>query len=424
MERNKRMIGVFLIGMIAACICMGCGNEPEEPVEQPSTQASVVSMESTPVIHYTVPQVVPNIFVNQVGYSPESEKEIPLRGKELPKEFTMIDAATGEEVFRGNIGTLTYNEEMNIYTGLANVSDFTKEGTYYLKCDKIGYSLSFNIEDDIYKQMLSEVYQKMMESCREDTAALSDVMTLLTAYEWYPGVFPDEDGDEIPDAMSTIADWIRRREQAERDEKHETLYVAVLAKFSYLYQKYDWQYATECLQHASAVFAKNQPHLGQDADNFYALTELYRATGLHTYRTQIKDYKSFFEGNSSYLGETSYMYGAMTYLVTRQRVDVDLCRTFMEDIMDRGEEVSNRYEEMLSPIAAKNNGIKDLMERVSILICCNYVLNNYEYTHIIEEFQHYFCGRNSESKCFFPEEGNIGGYLLLLTQLVATEDMR
>ena len=155
---------------------------------------------------------------------------------------------------------------------------------------------------------------------------------------------------------------------------HETLYVAALAKFSYLYQKYDLQYATECLQHASAVFSKMQTPMGKDADYFYALTELYRATGLHTYRNQIQDYASYFQGNSSYLGETSYLYAAMTYLVTRQQVDVELCNTFMSDIMDRGEEVSNLYEDMIHPITAKNNGVDDLMNRAQELFCCNYVL--------------------------------------------------
>jgi len=41
-----------------------------------------------------------------------------------------------------------------------------------------------------------------------------------------------------------------------------------LAKFSYLYQKYDKKYATSCLQRASAIFDKTQNTLGQDAESF------------------------------------------------------------------------------------------------------------------------------------------------------------
>lgn len=90
-------------------------------------------------------------------------------------------------------------------------------------------------------------------------------------------------------------------------------YVAVMAKFSYLYQKYDVQYATQCLQHASSVYTKLMSTSGRDAEKFMALTELYRAAGLYTYRNQILEYKDFFEDNTSYLEETAYLYGSMTY---------------------------------------------------------------------------------------------------------------
>ena len=34
-----------------------------------------------------------------------------------------------------------------------------------------------------------------------------------------------------------------------------------------------------------------------------------------------REYKDFFEDNTSYLEETAYLYGSMTYLATRQPVD-------------------------------------------------------------------------------------------------------
>ena len=56
----------------------------------------------------------------------------------------------------------------------------------------------------------------------------------------------------------------------------------------------------------------------------------------------ILEYKDFFEDNTSYLEETAYLYGSMTYLATRQPVDVDLCTVFMESIRNRGEELAKR----------------------------------------------------------------------------------
>lgn len=422
MKRFQVICGCFLFILLAG-FCIGCGDS-QQTVEGQSTYVGAASMESTPVINYIVPQTHPNILINQKGYSVSCEKEAAVKGKALPSLFQVVDANTKEVVYSGTFEKVTFNEELKLYTGVAVFSDFTQEGTYYLECDKIGRSFTFEIKEDLFQQHFLEVYEVMLKNCQEQTIEITDITAMLTAYEWYPEAFPDEDGNQIPDVMEAVADWIAAYEKAEADEDHETIYVAALAKFSYLYQKFDLQYATECLQHASAVFSKMQASLGRGADNFYALTELYRATGLSTYRNQIQDYASFFQGNTSYLGESSYLYGAMTYLVTRQRVDVDLCNTFMGDIMDRGEEVSNLYEDMIHPTTAKNNGVADLLTRAQELCCCNFVLNNYEYTHIIEEFLDYLMGRNLESICFYPGEQAQSSYLLLFSQLVATMDKR
>ena len=125
-----------------------------------------------------------------------------------------------------------------------------------------------------------------------------------------------------------------------------------------------------------------------------------------------------------FLEEISYLYGAMTYMATRQTVDVQLCNTFMDTLMNRGEEISKNYTKMIHPLTGKNNGADDLLKRVRELFCCNYILNNYQYTGIMEEFLHYLMGENVESICFYPEEGEKSGYLFLLAQLTTTAEKR
>lgn len=422
MKRIWVMRMCFLLILLAVG-CIGCG-ETAQTEEESNPYAGAVSMESTPVINYIVPQLSPNILINQKGYSVGCEKEASVTGKSIPASYQVVDAETEEIIYSKTFEKVIFNEELKLYTGVAVFSDLNQEGSYYLECDKLGRSYTFEIKKDLYSVLLQEIYEEMLQACREQTITTRDITVLLTAYEWYPEVFPDEDANEIPDVMEAVASWIAACEKKETEDEHETIYVAALAKFSYLYQKYDMQYATECLQHASVVFSKMQASLGRSADNFYALTEIYRATGLYTYRNQILNYASFFQGNTSYLGEASYLYGAMTYLVTRQRVDVSLCNIFMGDIMDRGEEVSNLYEDMIHPVTAKNNGVEDLLARAQELFCCNYVLNNYQYTHIIEEFLDYLMGRNREAVCFYPGEQTQSGYLLLLSQLTATMNRR
>lgn len=422
MKHLRIICGCFLVILFTGS-CIGCGNT-SQPVDSQSTYVEVVNMESTPVIDYAVPQSLPNIMVNHKGYFSGSEKEAVIKGEELPSLFQVLDADTEEVVFSGSIEGVTFNEELNLYTGVAVFSGITKEGNYYLECDKVGKSYTFTIKKDAFQQYFSEVYETMLKGCKEQNIEMKDVRMLLTAYEWYPTAFPDEDNNQMPDVLEVLAGWVAVREQSQPDKEHDTLFLALLAKFGYLYQGFDAQYATECIQHASEMFSKLQGDLTKEPDYFYALTELYRATGLHTYRNQIVEYASFFQEKSNYIEEPSYLYGAMTYMVTRQRVDIDLCNTFMGDIMDGGEEVSKRYEGMIHPITAKNNGEEELLTEVQKVCCCNYVLNNYEYTHIIEEFLDYLMGKNIEAVCFYPGEEPQSSYLLLLSQLVATLDKR
>ena len=73
-----------------------------------------------------------------------------------------------------------------------------------------------------------------------------EILTLLEACEWYSEVFTDDNGNEIPDMLEYIADWLEKTVKETEDSEPDTMtYVAVLKKFSYLYQKYDVQYATQ-----------------------------------------------------------------------------------------------------------------------------------------------------------------------------------
>lgn len=394
----------------------GCGVQAEQE-ESGNPYLAIEGMESTPVVDYSVPRTFPNVLVDTRGYMAGCEKRAAVRGHELPDTFRLIDAETEEEVYSGQLEKITYNDELGLYTGIACFDEYITEGTYYLECDLVGQSYRFDIQASMYAELFQEIYGIQMEACRDHSLTIADAMSLLTVYEWYSEVFPDEDGDQIPDVLKALQSWISYMEESEPEAGDDALYAAFLAKFGYNYQKFDQTYATDCLRRASTVFGQVQTTLSRDADAFFALTELYRATGLYTYRNQISDYKSFFQNNGSYLEETSYLYGTMTYMATRQRVDVELCALFMNTLTNRGEEISKRYEDMIHPVAARNNGADDLLKSAVELSCANYVLNSYQYTQITEELLHYLMGQNAESVCFYPEEGNRSSYMLLFAQL-------
>ncbi len=417
---GKRWRGPAVCGLCFGVLA-GCG-EQAVPDEGKSPYAEVVSMEETPVIDYQIPTFLPNILVDMEGYCLGEKQTAALKGSRLPEEFFLVDASTGETVYIGEVEEIAYNKELGFYTGHADFEEYIEPGEYYLQCDVIGRSYSFRIEEGLYEGLFEETYEQLCEECANDALDAREAVTLLQVYEWYAQVFPDADDNRIPDVLETIRGWIARREESSEPSAEEALYAALLAKFSYAYQKYDFQYATECLQRASTVLSRVPATTGRDADSFLALTELYRATGLAVYRNQIAEYESFFENNSSYLEEQEYLYGAMTYLATRQKVDVELCDTFMSGLMDRAEEISNRYEKMTHPVTAKNNGSADLLKNASIISCANFCMNNYQYTNICEEFLHYLMGRNRESVDFYESDENRTGYLLLLAGLAAKSE--
>lgn len=396
------------------CSCGYWAEIQEQESSVPYTGA--VAMEEIPVVDYVVPRMSVNILADLEGYSAEGKKEVVVKGRELPEEFRLVDASTGETVYRGALGETAYLEAEELAIGYADFSDFSEEGKYYLECDIIGQSYHFEIQEQHIEKLFLESYERTASACRAGTLPVEDAILVLEAYEWYSEIFPDVNRDKTPDILADFRTWVTYME-AEPDMEETALYAAFLAKFSYNYQNFDRQYATDCLKRASTVFGKIQGAAEKEADSFFALTELYRASGLSTYGNRIIEYKSLMDSDSAYLEETGYLYGGMTYIVTRQKVDVDICEIFMTDMKAQAEELSNLYQDMIHPVNARNNGTEDLLKRAIEVSCANYVTNNYQYTGIVEEFLHYLMGENLESINFYEQDSEKAEYLLLLSQL-------
>ncbi|MCM1025350.1 MAG: glycoside hydrolase family 9 protein [Roseburia sp.] len=422
MRKYRGVCPALILALLAGSVS-GCGEEPGTEAEKNpyNPYAAVSGMETTPVVDYTVPRQQPNILTDAVGYALGYEKLAAVKGATLSGEFRLIDAATGEIAYTGAIQKAEGEAASELSRGTAEFSEFDVPGLYYLECDRLGQSYRFEIREDFYGDLFREEYELVLEDCGKGRLELTDAAALLAAYEWYGAVFPDEDGDQIPDVLREMKSWIAYREENGVEPEEEAEYAALLAKFSYLFQKYDRDYATDCLKRASTVYGQVQEGICRDADRFFALTELYRATGLYSYRRQIVDHKTFFENNSSYLEEREYLYAAMTYMATRQKVDRELCESFMGNLMNRSEELSRRYTEMIDPLAAKNNGEDELLRCAVELSCANYIMNNYQYTGITAEFLHYLMGQNAESACFYEAEERKIDYLLLFAHLASRE---
>ncbi|MDQ6471906.1 glycoside hydrolase family 9 protein [Flavobacterium sp. LHD-80] len=124
-----------------------------------------------------------NIYVNQVGYNPKSQKIAIIGAKgdlKANSSFDVIDSKTNKTVFAGLIGKAQKVEDWNlgeIYYK-ADFSSFEKIGNYKITfkiADQIYESASFSIEEDILaKRTISSIvhyYNKQRANTSEELEA-------------------------------------------------------------------------------------------------------------------------------------------------------------------------------------------------------------------------------------------------------------
>lgn len=197
---------------------------------------------------------------------------------------------------------------------------------------------------------------------------------LLLAYELYPDAFDDrigipESGNGIPDILDEIkyeADWMLKMQDSVtggvyseaivRESGYDihvepvtleatAAFAAIMAKFSYIYQTHDTIYATECLRAADRAwqFLESGRQDKEVEQRFFAAAELYRATGYRDYRKAAEEYLAaeiYRHTDNNYA-----FWGCITYISTKQKVDIGLCENVMKALMAAAEDVSEEARE-------------------------------------------------------------------------------
>lgn len=273
--------------------------------------------------------------------------------------------------------------------------------------------------------------------------ASKNIAVMLLAYELFQESFTDdagipESGNQVPDILDEIKyeiEWLLKMQNQNTGEvyagvavfeqkgtnpgKSADIYVEpasyeagkafamVLAKFSYLYQNYDTEYATNCLKAADRAwkYVNLNDTTETDSWKFAAAAELYRAAGQFTYHKYIVEYLTG-ENYKKGLDETSFL-GCMTYISTKQKVTLSLCESAIKTIMDEAERVSQSARQSLyltgGNEAQDNNG--ELLSNMMYLTAVDRIIKNHEYETIIENHLHYFMGRNAMAISYIDNVG-------------------
>ena len=300
------------------------------------------------------------------------------------------------------------------------------------------------LSEDLSVQMDVSGGWHMDENYSKNVRKGSDVLAnLLLAYELYPDAFLDEagipeSGNGIPDILDEMkyeTDWMLKMQDKVTGgiyseavwKKQETagylsrqdIYVepvtlqatasfaAVMAKFSYIYQEFDKAYATECLRAADRAwkFLEKGRKEGDVEYRFYAAAELYRATGYPSYQQAAEEYLN----DSSYknMEEDGTFWGCVTYLSTRQSVDVNLCSNIMKELMVEAEEISEkaRKSQYLTAGNREQDNNAELLHELMRLTVVDHIIANHEYETVIENHLHYFMGRNAKAISYLDGVG-------------------
>lgn len=250
---KKRIVALLL----CLALLSGCGDEAK--VQEKTTfvkeLSGKTSMLSEAKIDYEVPGAYPGICVDLNGYELNKSKEAILAGENLPAVFVIKDANTHEEVYRGSVKRKPSIEEDSKLTGVADFSDFSTAGCYYIEAELLGKSKSFFIREFVYEDTLLKAFSKLHElrcdNCHVESVpfesdlsvtmdvsggwhtadggqkdvveACLSVMDLCTAYEFYPSAFTDDygyefSGNKIPDILDEAAfeiEWLLKMQNQE-----------------------------------------------------------------------------------------------------------------------------------------------------------------------------------------------------------------
>jgi len=281
--------------------------------------------------------------------------------------------------------------------------------------------------------------------------ALRVVNFLLTLYELNPSILSDgtgipESGNLIPDIIDEVRyeiEWFRKMQDAVTGGVYAgvsvypsgnsdaysafiepisveatKMFCAIMAKFGYLYQDFDNSYATECLKAADRAWRyleRNHTDL-LDEMYFLAAAEMYRAAGYQVYHNVIVKYLNseayfelFDESSMNVWDERqeTIMMGAVTYLLTKKRVDKVLCSEIMKKIMLIGENIAHRARQSLYLAAGnlKQDNNHELLKDMFFMTVVNHIIPNHEYGTVLENHLHYLMGRNSIGISYIDDVG-------------------
>lgn len=377
--KKRCFYNIFAV-ILCCCMLAGCSLPESLPVSiEESKENELVTLGLTPEFTYEVPESLPNIMVDQVGYAVDSSKIAVFCGEILPYTYDIVDAETDKIVYTGTIEAKGNTENSDSTISYGEFTDFTTPGTYYIQADIIGRSYSFVIAQNPYEDMFKAAQKQYYYSrcgftlstelagdaahnaCHTNLAQLKEdatvqidvsggwhmdengnrdvvegcqaVNSLLLAYELYGNVFTDdvgipESGNDIPDIMDEIkyeVDWLLKMQDTTSGAVYST--VSVIDNQMPSYILYTENITMDATIQFAATMAKFS-YLYQSYDRTFATKCLqaadraYRYAGKYLNDVSAEAY--FFAAAELYRATGNYGYRTVVYDYLNRTQNLDM----------------------------------------------------------------------------------------------------
>ena len=101
-------------------------------------------------------------------------------------------------------------------------------------------------------------------------------------------------------------------------------------------------------------------------------------------------------------------WGCVTYMSTKQKVDVGLCGDVIKILMQEGERIAENAKNsaLLVSMKEENNGSAELLRDITRLTVVDHVITNHEYAMVLQNHLHYMLGRNLQSVSYLDDVGS------------------
>lgn len=421
MDKEKILIYKFIklcacvtvAGIFSALTC-ACNVQNEANDNADVYKSQVATLGIVQPVEFEHHDVQPHIAVDITGYRTESKKIFYVFA-EANAEFEVINSVNGKSVYSGTLVPMsadtgnTTDNEPKIYIG--NFSDFRSNGSYRIYNRTVGYSYEFRINNNIYDKSFDELYFKekrlIADDCEERDYRLAVLMLMKE-------LFPDSYFDRAyvrGQIEEVLAEAEIKVEELYENDKQSLVDVcrdsAILAQYYNFCRNDDLELADKCRKMSINLYAGIAKYRDSiEADSWYwASAELYRATGNYAYRNAISEYDKY-KGDSEERIITDFSFLAdMTYLMTEYRTEYERCRQIMDTYMQKASDISQNNGKGAYYVREdiETVDVREALHDMMVLEIANYVLSCNEYTTVVENYIHYYSGRNAKLKDYMGE---------------------